>query len=823
MQRARFRERLESIAQDFRFALRQYRKTPGFALVATLTLALGVGATTAIFSVVNGVVLRPLPFTHAQEMVQLWELDAKGHELNFSDPTFDALFSNTRSFSAMAQYSARGMSVVEDGEAERLDAAVVSKQFFDVLQVKPVIGRFFVAEEQQLHAPMAIVISHALWVRRFGASPRAIGASLISDHQPMTVVGVLPAGREFPAGTDIWYPREIYEKYPSYTAHNWHAFARLKSDVAIESARADVSMTVRRLLATVGDATATVNGKVVDLREQIVGNIKPLLLLLLGASAVLLMIACANVANLLIARMAVRENEIAVRLAIGAGRTRLAQQLLIEASLLAAIGCLGGMLLALGGMRVLLALRPESIPRVGELRIDWTVLAFAMLVSAGTAIVLGLVASWRAGRGDIRAALAQSQRTQGGGGASYRIRGSLVVVQLAMTVVLLVGAGLLARSFVRLMTIDTGFRTHGLDVANLSFDAGEGTDAIARRTQFYDQIVERVRAMPGVTAVGLSSAPPFTSGSSNGTFVVLPGADVTPAVDQLETLFRDKAHTGWATYRRASGDYFRALGIPLVSGRLFGDADRAGAPEVAIVSASLARKQWPSESPLGKAIEFGNIDGDLTPMTVVGVVGDVREDELAAEPSPAIYVSDRQRPGGGDMYVIVARSGQGTLTSTMRRAFREIRSDVPVHFTTIEEIISKSVASQRFMLLLLGVFGGVALLLATLGVYSVISYLVTQRGREISIRVALGAHASDIVRLVIRQGVALALIGAGVGAIAAFASTRVLKALLYTVSTTDPLAFGGVLVALCAVAIVASYLPARRASRLEPMDVLRGG
>jgi putative ABC transport system permease protein len=823
MHRARLRERLESVAHDLRFAMRQFRKSPGFAFVATLTLALGVGATTAIFSVVNGVVLRPLPFAHPDQIVQLWGLDAKGHQLSFADPTFDAVERDTRSFSAVAEYAEGGMSIADDGEVERVQATAVSKGFFDALQVKPLIGRLFVSEEQQLAAPMAVVISHALWVHRFGASPRAIGSTLISDRKPLTVVGVLREGEEFPAGTELWYPREIYEKDASYTAHNWRVIARVKDGVPLEQAKRDLSMMLKRLHASLGDATWTFDGTAIGLREQIVGSIKPLLLLLLSASGVLLLIACANVANLLIARMAVRENEIAVRLAIGAGRGRLAQQLLIEASLLSAAGCAGGLLLAVAAMQVLLALRPDSIPRVGELRIDWMVLAFAIVLSAGTGIALGLVAAWRGARGDLRAALAQSQRTQGGGGASYRIRGSLVVVQLAMTVVLLIGAGLLGRSFVRLMTIDTGFRTHGVLVANLAFDAGDREGKVERRTQYLDQIVERARAIPGVTAVGVSDAPPFSGGSSNGTFLVLPGADVKIEPQNFEAMFRDKAHTGYATYRLASGDYFRALQIPVLSGRLFDETDRAGGPEVAIVNASLAKKQWPGESALGKVIEFGNIDGDLAPMTVVGVVGDTREEELAADPQPAIYVNDRQRPGNGqDVNVIVAVNGAGPATSTVRQAFRAVRSDVPMRFSTVEEIIARSVASQRFMLLLVGVFGAVALLLATLGVYSVISYLVAQRGREISIRVALGAHASDIVRLVVRQGVALALIGAAVGALAALASTRVLKALLYSVSTTDPIAFGGVLVMLCVVALVASYLPARRASRREPMDVLRG-
>jgi putative ABC transport system permease protein len=397
-------------------------------------------------------------------------------------------------------------------------------------------------------------------------------------------------------------------------------------------------------------------------------------------------------------------------------------------------------------------------------------------------------------------------------------------------VVLLIGAGLLARSFVRLMKIDTGFRTQGVVVATLSPDAGDGTNAerVARRTQYADEIVARARALPGVTAVGVSDAEPFSGGSSNGQFIELSSADVNRAPEDLmkdlQLMMQDKAHTGYATYRLASGDYFRALKIPLLSGRLFDETDRAGAPEVALVNAALAKKLWPGESPRGKVIEFGNIDGDLTPMTVVGVVGDTREEELAADPQPAIFVSDRQRPGNSpDLNIVIATSGNAPVTAAARRAFRQVRTDVPMRFSTVEDIIARSVASQRFMLLLVGVFGGVALLLATLGVYSVISYLVAQRGREISIRVALGAHASDIIRLVVRQGVALALIGAAVGALAALASTRVLKSLLYSVSTTDPLAFAGVLVMLCVIALVASYLPARRAARLEPMDVLRGG
>ena len=482
-----------------------------------------------------------------------------------------------------------------------------------------------------------------------------------------------------------------------------------------------------------------------------------------------------------------------------------------------------GLLLAAAGVRVLLFVRPALIPRVGELRLDWRVGAFAMLLAAATAIGLGLIAAWRAGRGDLRAALSQSQRTQGGGGASYRIRGSLVVAQLAMTVVLLIGAGLLARSFARLMTLNTGFRTHGVVVATLGLESPHD-ERIAQRTQYFDEIARRAQAIPGVTNVGFSDAEPFNAGSSNGTFLVLSGMNVKLNPQDLMPLFNDREHAGFANYHMVSSGYFKAMNIPLLSGRFFDDNDREGAPEVALINAVLAKKQWPSESPIGKVIEFGNIDGDLTPMTIVGVVGDTREEQLAADPPATIYVSYRQRPGNDNgMYIVMSTDAEAPAIATARQTFRQVRADVPMRFQTIEDIIGRSVASQRFVLFVVGVFGAVALLLASLGVYSVISYLVAQRGREISIRVALGARAGDIVRLVVRQGIQLVLIGVVVGGIAAIFATRLLAKLLYQIAPTDPVAFGGMIATLTLIALAASYLPARQASRAEPMDVLRGG
>jgi putative ABC transport system permease protein len=810
------RERRFDIAQDVRFALRQFRKWPGFAAVAALTLALGVGATTAIFTVVNGVVLQPLPFDHPQQIVQLWGLDANGQHIRFADPTFDHLAAENRTLSAVAEYTEYGMSLAEHGEVVRVHAALVSKQFFDVFRLKPAMGRFFVSDEQRIGAPSAVVISYRFWLQEFGGSPLAIGATLRNGSTPMTIVGVLHAGQEFPADADIWSPREQFEEDASYTAHNWHVIGRIRDGVTPAQASSDVSMLLRRLHTAVGDATWTFDGVAVTLREQIVGRITPLLLLILAASGLLLLIACANVANLLIARIAARENEIAVRLALGAGQARLAQQLLIEASLLSAIGCAGGLVIAVGGMRVLLALRPALIPRVGELRLDWRVLVFAMAISAGMALALGLLAAWRAARGDLRAALAQSTRTHGGGGAAYRIRGSLVVVQLAMTVVLLVGAGLLAKSFARLMMIDPGFRTHGLVIAATAHEHARDSAGIVQRARFFDALAEQAREIPGVTGVGVSDAPPFSGGTSNGDFVILPSANVKPT-------WNDKSHLGWANYSQAGPGYFEVMGIPLLSGRVFDDHDRLGNPDVAVINAALAKKQWPNENPIGKLIDFGNIDGDMTPLTIVGVVGDVRNSDLALEPEPTVYVCYRQRTSNGeDAYVIMSSLGEAPVMSAARRTFRRMPVAAPMRFETVEDIIGQSVASQRFMLLLVGVFGAVALLLATLGVYSVISYLVVQRSREISIRVALGATAPEVVGLILGQGVALSLLGAVAGGLGALAATRVLEHLLYQVSTTDPAAFAAVLVVLCLVALLASYLPARRAARLAPMDVLRG-
>jgi putative ABC transport system permease protein len=825
MRRMELRERVGTIVQDVRFALRQARKSPGFSLVAVLTLALGIGATTAIFSVVSGVLLKPLPFFQQERLVQVWSLNAKHEPHSFADPTFDAVAKST-AFSAIAEFSGLGsMTLASNGTAFPASTAYVSSGFFDVFGLRPSLGRLFVPQEQQLGAAPAAVISYEFWQRQFGGSARAIGATLQHSGSTVTIVGVLPRGLIYPSGAEMLLPREIYPRYASYTAHNWRVAARLAPGTTLESARADVSSIMRRLKAEIGDYDDSTDGSVVSLREQIVGQIRPMLLLIFGASVVLLVIACANVINLLVARLASREGEIAVRLALGAGRARLAQQLLVESGMLALFGCIGGLVLAVAGVQFLVAARPASLPRMDELGVDWRVLAFAVGVSAAAALALGLFAAWRGVGGNIRGALANSQRSQGGGGASYRVRGTLVVAQLAMTMVLLAGGAVLTRSFVRLMTVDAGFHARNAVTVNLLLDRKDNDPAtLARRDQFIDAALAGLRTLPGVTAAGGATALPLTDGAADGTFVVLDDASETPASSELERMAHDKSRAGSALYELASPGYFRALGIPLISGRDFNDGDRNGAPNVAVVSAALAKKQWPGQNALGHVIEFGNMDGDLTPMTVVGVVGDVYDRSLSAAPYPALYGPYDQRPGNGDSFSIVLVTSTPAATITSARNFiRQLAPAVPVRFGSLDEIVSRSVAPQRFMLVLVGVFAAVALLLAALGVYSVIAYLVAQRERELSIRVALGARGADVARLVMMQGVSLALGGAAVGGVGAVLSTRLLAHMLFATSATDPVAFGCVIVLLGVVALVASWVPARRAARADPMDALRAG
>jgi predicted permease len=645
------------------------------------------------------------------------------------------------------------------------------------------------------------------------------------DDKAFRVVGVMPASVDLPVGADLWLPRELAGPSQYRTGHNFRVIARLRDGVTLAQARRETSAIAKSLKQQYGDETWMYDARLVPLREQMVGDVRPALVVLLAASGFLLLIGCANVVNLLVARMAARQGELALRLALGAGRARLVKQFLVESLVLSLCGGAVGVLIGVVGVKALLALEPGRLPRISEVGIHWPVLVFALLVSVACAVTLGLLTAWRATRGDIRETLAQSQRTQTGSGTSHRVRSSLVVAQVALTLVLLVGAGLLGRSFQRLLAVTPGFRADNAVIMDVDYSSSRDTASMRRMVQVYDELIQRFASIPGVTEVGGANFFPLAGGgNSDGVFIVMSRPDEKFDFSQLPTLVKDKTRSGYADFRVASPGFFQALHIPLVRGRLFDDRDGPSATPAAVINAALARKQWPNESPLGKIIQFGNMDGDLRPFTIVGVVGDIREASLAEAPKPAFYAYYRQRPvRASSFYFVIDGGGAPTsLIAAARRVVHDLRPDIPPRFRTMDTVLADSLADRRFTLLLLGAFGAAALLLATLGVYSVISFLVTQRRQEIGVRVALGARSEDVLRLVLRQGAMLALAGIVVGAVAALGLTRLIAGLLYGVSATDPVSFVAVMALLTFVALLASFIPARRASRVDPMTVLRG-
>ena len=829
MRRVNVREWLSSMGQDARFASRQFRRSPGFVATTVVTLALGIGATTAIFSVVNGVLLRPLPYPTADRIVQVWQLDSAHTRMEFSDPNFDDLRAGTTSFAGVAELaSGASVSVSGDIAPARGSMTLVTHDFFDVLGVKPAVGRLFNPDEERVGGAPVALLSWGFAQRVFGgASNDGLGKRLVIGDRTYTVVGIMLPELQFPANTDLFIPRELVGRLPSRVAHNFEVVARLRPSVTLDRARRDATALAHALAARYGSETLMADAALVPLRDQLVGTSRPTLLVLLAASIVLLLIACANVANLLVARLTGRRTELALRLALGAGRARLVQQCLVEAIVLTLTGGLLGIALAGVGTRVLLAFDPDRVPRSGEVRLDGAVLLFALGLSLATAVGLALVSAWRATRGagqSLREALSASDRTMSGAASAARARRTLVVAQVAMTLVLLVAAGLLGKSFFRLLAVDPGFRTVRSVVLDISIDANDSV-AIRQRGAFYHELLARLEGIPGITAIGAINVLPLDAAGAgaSGPFFLMNSPTQTIAIADMLRLFHEGTRTGNANFRVASGGYFAAMHIPLLEGRTFDARDTPDGPHVAVVSASLARARWPGQSPIGRWVQYGNMDGDLRPFTIIGVVGDVRETGLDAPPKPMFYADYYQRPISTTRMnvVLTGPANPAAIASGARTIVRALRPDVPPRFRTVESIVAESVAGPRFVLQLVGVFGGAALLLAGLGVYSVISYVVAQRARELSIRVALGAAAPDIVRLVLRQGLSLALAGIAVGALAALFATRLLAGLLYGVSARDPVAFGGVALVVAGVALAACWVPARRAARLEAMAILR--
>jgi putative ABC transport system permease protein len=824
---------MDMLYRDVTHVVRALRRSPGFAATAVLTLALGIACTTAVFSVVRGVLLRALPYPEPHRIVHLWQVNARGPErmpqAQVSEPNFDDWRAQTaRGFRGMALVR-RGppSTVTANGDPIRAFVTTVSGEFFSVMGVRPILGRAFLPEELREGAGPAAIVSDAFWRRNLGGDVRALERAVLIGQVPHTVVGVMPPEFDYPPNTEVWRPRELAPPNPSRTAHGWQVVARLADGISLEQARRDLSAASRRLHEEHGSATMMVDASIVPLREHLVGRVQSPLVILLGASAFLLLIACASVLNLLVARATERRHEVALRLALGAARAHLTRQLLVESLALSLAGAALGAGLATVGVRLLLAMEPGRLPRLGEVGIDAAVLGFALGISMLTAVGLGLLTAARTTDGDIPDALARSSRAAIGGKGSDRTRSFLVVTQIALSVVLLAGAGLLGRSVLLLTSVDPGFRTERAVILDVSVPWP--ADALlaaagARVSDRHAALLERLATLPGVSHVGAVNQFPLGSSTySEGPFIVLGSRDDRVATADLTPLAQDPARSGTADFRVASAGYFGAVGIPLVRGRLFEDRDGPSAPHVAVISETLARTRWPAGDAIGKIIQYGTVDGNLTPLTIVGIVGDVRERGLDAAARPMFYAHYRQRTRqiGVMSYVLRGSGDPAAIASAAQQAVRATAPDLPPRVRRIETLVAESIADRRFTLVLLGVFGTAALGLAMMGIYGVTSYLVSQRRAEIGVRVALGAQRIDVLRLVVGHGAVLTATGIAVGIAAALGITRLLGRLLYGVGAADPVSFGAAVAALALVALLATALPAWRAARLDPVEALR--
>ncbi len=805
---------------DFRFAARALLKRPGFFLVAIATLALGIGSSTAIFSVVDAVLLRPLPYPQPERIVELRELDESGKGMPVADPNFDDLQKQNHSFEAIARYNAGSDAVAGGSEPIRTIACAASPDFFRVLGVQPFRGRLFSDRDEGQVA----VVSYGFWQRSLGGRASLEGTTLRLEEHSFSVIGVLPPGVEFPQGVEVWFPASIYPPTPSRTAHNWSVISRLREGVSMPQAQAEVAALGQQLKREYGHQTDASSFGLIPLRERMVKNVRGLLFVLCGAVGLLLAIACSNVANLLLVRAASQRKEIALRAALGASRGQLTRQFLAESLLLAAFAGALGALLAYGGVALIVGFYHGNLPSLGSIGVDRTVLLFTLGVTLLAGFALGLVPSLHLSSDHLQTDLQESGRGSSGGQA--RIRNGLIVSQIALTLMLLVGAGLLGRSFQRLLAVNPGFQTES--AVAMSVSRGDPATPVEQRglAQFYQRLFDRLADLPGVSAVGGINALPMSDTGANGSFIVETGGETAKTPEDLGKEFSALAGTPRlrdAEFRVASAGYFSALHIPLVRGRSFEPSDGPDSPQVALVSQALVRRYWPNEDPIGKQIQFGNMDGDVRLLHVVGVVGDVRDDGLDTEPRPTVYVDLVQRPRVAAQFSVVLR-GRGdpnSLIAAMRQEARALDPQMPTEFKTLEQVVSSSLDSRRFSMVMLGVFAGAALLLAMVGLYGIMAYVTSQRTREIGIRMALGAQRGDLLALVLRQSFGLVLVGVALGVLGAVGGSHLLGSLLYGVSALDFPTYLFVIALLGGATFLASLIPARRATQVNPTEALR--
>jgi len=816
---------LETFFQDLRFSFRMLRKNPGFTVVVLLTLALGIGATTAIFSVVYGVLLRPLPYTDSSRIMAVFEVNSKGGWSHLADPNFDDFRDQNRSFQAIAKYNYYVVSVSGASQPSRTTVASVSPDFLKVLGIQPILGRDFSAGDAKKGAGRATLVSYGYWKQYLGSSPDLSQSHLKIDGAVFSVIGVLPAGFRFPTDVDLWLPADLDGENPSRTSHNYYAVGRLRDGVTVELANQDISAIARRIHDTSSEQGDYLlrDGIVLPLQDSITGKARSALLVLFGAVAFLLLVACANVANLSLAQASMRERELAIRGALGAARGRLIRQFLTEAFLLSLVGGGLGVLGAFWGVAGLVGLAPQNLPRLNSVSISVPVLVFAFLLSTAVAAGLGAFTAVRATSGDVRKGLVEGGRGQAGSQGSQRVGRAIVAAQIAITLVLVVGAGLLGRSLLKVLEVNPGFRVDKIVTMDVSLPWVVDPKSKAGQAIFFSNLIDRLKQIPGVHKVGATSGLPMNEdgGLPDGMFVLMTQNEMPKSVDGFGSLLRQKERLGVADFGVATDDYFQVLGIPLIRGRIFDERDGANSPHVAVISESLARDRWPNQDPIGHTIQFGNMDGDLRLLTIVGIVGDVHEYGLDVPPRPTVYVNLFQRPRAAITVTMLSDADTRLVTSAARGILQDLNPEIPARFRTLSQVYSASLGSRRFNVILVGFFGIVALLLATAGVFGVMAYSVSRRTREIGVRVALGARSGDVLRMILSQGLRTIFIGVAIGIAGSLALTRTVESLLFGVTATDPLTFGGVTLLLVGAALLACYIPARRAAHVDPIVALR--
>jgi predicted permease len=816
---------------DIRYGLRQLIKHPAFTIIAILTLGLGIGANTAIFSVVNAILLKPLPFPQAEQLIAVGMIDTRHKDTqtdlsSLSYPDFFDFRDQNRTLASIAVYRDRSFALSSEEGASSVRGVKVSAEFFDVLGIKPQLGNIFVREDERSGGGpggFKVIISQDFWKKHFGGDGNVLGRTVMLDRRPYTIIGVMPAGFQFPLR--VIEPLDLYvtiaddattadgskAQTEQRGSHSLEAVARMKPGVTIRQAEADLVAIASRLEKQYPDSNSYFGVATKTLREELVGDVRTALYILFGAVLCVLLIANANVANLLLARASARAKEIALRAAMGASRARIIRQLLTESLLLSAVGAGCGLLLAQWGTEALIKTVPQNIPRIGSIQLDGVVLVFTLLISVTTGVVFGLVPAWQASHVDLNSSLKSGSRTGGGGENKGRVRNALIMAEVAIALVLLIAAGLLIQSFAKLGSVQTGMRTERLLTAQISLpDVGypKNENVIA----FYDDYLRRIRALPGVESASAIVPLPLS------------GSNMVTSFDSQDNPLPEGQRPG-APVRIIGTDYFKTAGIPLIQGRTFDDRDQLNSTPVVIVNERFAQKFFPGQNVIGKRIQPGFAADDTGDKMrdIVGVVGNVKHLSLRNEDSPEMYLPRTQIPFGIMSLVIrTSVSNPNALTNSLRKELAALDPTIPLRSVRVfDEYISRSLARPRFNTLLLSIFAGTALLLTAIGIYGVMAYSVSQRTNEIGIRIALGAAKSSIFRLVVGQAMTLVGISVAIGLAGAFAATRWLNSMLFGVGASDPATFVGIVVLVSGVAFIAAWVPARRATRVDPIVALR--